>query len=84
MPPSGYRLLLPFRLPFCQALSVLAHWSRLTVVAASDERRRDQPEADEHRRDDEAHPDPVASRHDRLPDDCRGRGLQAGVGHVVE
>src|SRR6187549_1616696 len=34
MPPSGYRLLLPLRFPFCQARSLLAHWSRSTLVPA--------------------------------------------------
>src|SRR5687768_11830218 len=34
IPPSGYRELLPLRLPFCQALSELAHWSRLTPTPA--------------------------------------------------
>jgi hypothetical protein len=35
MPPSGYFELLPLRLPFCQAMSLLAHWSRLTPVDAA-------------------------------------------------
>src|SRR6185312_2550876 len=35
IPPSGYRELLPLRLPFCQATSLLAHWSRLTPVDAA-------------------------------------------------
>src|SRR4029450_10850316 len=35
MPPSGYLELLPLRFPFCQALSVLAHCSRLTPPPAA-------------------------------------------------
>src|SRR5262245_27785572 len=35
IPPSGYLELLPLRLPFCQATSLLAHWSRLTPVDAA-------------------------------------------------
>ena len=56
------------------ARSVLAHRSRFTLARPGDG-RRDQPEADEHRRKDEARIDPVASRHDRLPDKSEKRSL---------
>src|SRR5919109_3927498 len=35
MPPSGYRELLPLRLPFCQYASSEAHWSRSTLPPAA-------------------------------------------------